>query len=82
MYISENYIVFPEGDVQEIGVELAFNALVDINGNRLPLPLASSRIIAYRVVKIRREEGKGCTRSFHYLELVPTAELYSSSSSE
>ena len=77
MFMVENYIVFPEGDVQEVGVELPFDALVDLNGKRLELPLASPRIIAYRIVKIRREEEKGVKRSFHYLELVPAAELIS-----
>ena len=76
MYLSENYIVFPEGETQEVGKPLAFDALVDLNGVELEFPLASPRIIAYRVVKIRREEGKGGTRSFHYLELVSAAELH------
>ena len=77
MFIVENYIVFPEGDCQEIGEELPFDALVDLNGNRLEPPLASPRIIAFRVVKIRREEERGIQRSFHYLELVSAAELLS-----
>lgn len=50
-------------------------SLVDINGRPLELPLPTARMIAYRVVKIRREEGKGETIIYHYLELVPAAEL-------
>jgi hypothetical protein len=75
MYLSENYIVFPEGDSQEIGSELPFDALVDLNGNPIGLPLPDFRVIAYRVVKIRREESTGIRRSYHYLELVPASEL-------
>ena len=75
MYMFENYIVFPEGDTQEIVSDLPFDALVDLNGKLLGLPLPSCRMIAYRVIKIRREEGKGLQRSFHYLELVPPTEL-------
>ena len=75
MFMSENYIVFPEGETQEIPDSLSFDALVDLNGRPLRRPLPTPRMIAYRVVKIRREEGKGFERSFYYLELVPAAEL-------
>ena len=76
MFMSENYIVFPEGDTQEIDAELPFDALVDLNGKPLALPLADFRVIAYRVVKIRREEATGIRRAMHYLELVPASELF------
>lgn len=75
MLTRENYLVFPEGEVQEIGRGLPFDALVDLNGRPLSPPLPTMRMIAYRVVKIRREEGKGLERSWHYLELVPASEL-------
>ena len=75
MFIRENYIVFPEGEIQEIEGPLPFDALVDLNGRPLATPLRTNRIIAYRVVKIRRDEGKGGEASWHYLELVPAHEL-------
>jgi len=75
MVISESYIVYPGGESQEIESDLPFDALVDLNGRQLPLPLPTPRMIAYRVVKIRREEGTGFQRSWHHLELVPASEL-------
>jgi len=75
MFIRECFIVYPEGEVQEIPSPLPFNALVDLNGRPLALPLATHRQIAYRVVKIRREEAKGGETVWHHLELVPAAEL-------
>ena len=77
MFVCENFIVFPEGEVQEIDLSLPFDALVDLNGRPLAPPLPTTRMIAYRVVKIRRDEGKGGTASYHYLELVPAQELAS-----
>lgn len=75
MLLTESYVVFPEGELQEVQGELPFDALVDLNGRVLSPPLPTHRMIAYRVVKIRREEGKGMNRSYHYLELVPSADL-------
>lgn len=77
MQLSENYVIFPEGEAQEIDRGLPFDALVDLNGRQLAPPLPTHRMIAYRVVKIRREEGRGISRSYHYLELVPASELAS-----
>jgi hypothetical protein len=75
MLIRENYIVFPEGELQEIDTPLSIDALVDLNGRPLALPIPSPRMIAYRVVKIRRREGRGSEASYHFLELVPASEL-------
>lgn len=73
----ENFIVYPEGEVQEIAGPLRLDQLVDLNGLPLPLPLRNARLIAYRVVKIRRQEERGEEASFYYLELVPARELAS-----
>ncbi|MGO8695085.1 MAG: hypothetical protein ACLQMF_15600 [Rectinemataceae bacterium] len=75
MTLYELYIVFPDGDNQEIESDLRIDDLVDLNGLRLELPLASPRMIAYRVVKIRHHEEQGIYSVYHYLELVPAAEL-------
>jgi hypothetical protein len=75
MVYPEFYAVFPDGDVQEIGGPLRIDSLVDLNGRPLALPLATSRMIAYRVVKIRKKEERGEEASYHYLELVPATEL-------
>jgi hypothetical protein len=81
MTIDEYYIVYPEGESQEIEAQLRINELVDLNGRPIPLPLPSPRVIAYRVVKIRHTEERGTHAVFHYVELVPARELVSYSSS-
>jgi hypothetical protein len=76
MFTNEFFIVFPEGDVQEIRGRLAINDIVDINGSRLPLPLPTNKMIAFRVGKIRTDERKGGTETYHYLELLSAGELF------
>ncbi len=74
-------ILYPEGDSREIEHELRVNQFVDLNGNPLPLPLPSSRMIVYRVWKVstetteRHEENVSC-----HLELVTRPELESATS--
>jgi len=75
MFIAEYFIVFPEGDTQEIHGRLALNQLVDLNGNPLELPLPTNRMIVFRVVKIKTNEYKGGTETFHFLEQVSAREL-------
>jgi hypothetical protein len=75
MTIDEYYLVYPEGESQELQAPLRIDELVDLNGIPLALPLASPRIIAYRVIKIRHSEERGVHSVFHYVELVPAYEL-------
>lgn len=75
MTIDEYYIVYPEGESQEIEFPLRIDQLVDLNGRPLPLPLSSPRIIAYRIVKIRHLEERGVHSALYYAELVSAAEL-------
>ena len=75
MFISEYFIVFPEGDSQEIRGRLSINQLVDLNGNPLDLPLPTSRMIVFRVAKIKTNEYKGGNETYHYLEQVSAGEL-------
>ncbi len=75
MTTSEYFAVFPDGDRQELDYPLRIDALVDLNARPLPLPLPTNRIIAYRVVKIRKQESRGEETTLHYLELVPADEL-------
>jgi hypothetical protein len=77
MVTNEYFIVFPEGDVQEIGGRLSVNDVVDINGRPLALPLATNRMIAFRVSRIRVSENRGGTETFHHLELLSARELLS-----
>ena len=82
MTIDEYYIVYPEGELQELPGPLRIDELVDLNGRHLALPLPSPRIIAFRVTKIRHVEERGVHQVLHYVELVSAYELaaYSSSS--
>ena len=75
MLIPEFFIVFPEGDVQEIQGRLPFNALVDMNGYVLYPPLPTNKMIVFRVNGIKTEEKKGSSDTFHFLELLSAEEL-------
>jgi len=75
MFISEYFIVFPDGDIQEIQGRLPFNALVDMNGNILPLPLPTNKMIVYKVDAIKTEEKKGLSQTYHFMELLSVEEL-------
>jgi hypothetical protein len=75
MFISEYFIVFPEGDIQEIRGRLPFNAIVDMNGNVLSPPLPTNKMIAFRVTRIKTEEQKRSSETYHFLELLSADEL-------
>ncbi len=75
MYIVESKIIYPEGDSQEIKHRLYINQLVDLNGYPLRLPLPTTRMIVYRVQKIKKDYYKGGETINYYLELVTRYEL-------
>ena len=75
MFMSEYFIVFPEGDTQEIRGRLMINQMVDMNGNPLDLPLPTNRMIVFRVAKIKTNEYKGGSETYHFLEQVSAREL-------
>ncbi len=68
-------IVYPEGDSREIGHDLRVNQLVDLNGNPLPVPLRSARMIVYRVWKVTTQAERHEESVFYHLELVTRPEL-------
>ncbi|MDR0877702.1 MAG: hypothetical protein LBN21_06590 [Treponema sp.] len=75
MFMQEYFIVFPEGDVQEIPGRLPINEIVDVNGKRLPLPLPTNKMIAFQVTRIQTKENKGGNETYHHLELLTAEEL-------
>jgi hypothetical protein len=75
MFMNEFFVVFPEGDVQEIPGRLPINGLVDINGGILSPPLPTNRMIVFRVSKITVKENRGGNEIFHFLELMSAKEL-------
>jgi hypothetical protein len=73
---TTRFLVYPEdGDQIEIDYEPPFNQPLDINGHRLLLPLKNTRIIAYEVYSVKRQEAQGETIIYYLLELIPPAEL-------
>jgi hypothetical protein len=75
MFNEEHFIVFPEGDIQEVGARLRIGTLVDVNGNPLVLPLASARSLAFQVSRISVRENRGGNEVYHYLDLMTVEEL-------
>ena len=76
MFLESFYLVYPEGEIQEISNRLGFNMIVDMNGNPLELPIRTHRMIVYRVYKIRQNEKRGEKETFYHLELVRGEELF------
>ena len=75
MELRTRLIAYPEGDSLEIEHDLRVNQLVDLNGIPLPLPLPTSRMIAYRVFRKSTEIVRKEEIVTYYLELVPAATL-------
>lgn len=74
--ISEaTYIVYPEGDTQEISHHLQINQLTDLNGFPLRMPIPTTKMIVYRVYKKTTKEAPGEIGIFFHLELVGIDEL-------
>ena len=75
MFMTEYFIVYPDGDSQEIQGRLMLNQLVDANGNPLNLPLPTNRMLVFRVEKIKTKDYKGGSETYHYLEQLSAREL-------
>ncbi len=73
--LRTNLIVYPDGDSQEIEHTLRVNELVDLNGNPLPVPLPTERMIVYRVWKISTNAERHTEQTYFHLELVRNPEL-------
>lgn len=75
MINPEFYLVFPEGDRQEVRHRLRINQLVDMNGFPVSLPLATPKTIVYRVVKVTNREDIREPETLYYLEQLVFEEL-------
>jgi hypothetical protein len=73
--IETRFIVYPEGDTREIEHALRVNALVDLNGGPLALPLPSARMIVYRVWKVTTSAERHEQSVSYHLEQVTRPEL-------
>ena len=77
MTLYEYYMVFPDGDMQEIAQPLSIGTLFDMNGNRLTPPLPTNRMIVYEVCGKRTREEKGITATYYTMEQLTADELLS-----
>lgn len=75
MTLYEYYMVFPDGDTQEISEALAIGSLYDINGNRLIPPLSTNKMIVYQVCGKRTREERGIVTIYYILEQLDATEL-------
>lgn len=73
--IETRFIVYPEGDSREIDHALGVNALVDLNGRPLAIPLPTPRMIVYRVWKITTSSQRHEQSVSYHLERVDRPEL-------
>ena len=75
MTLYEYYMVFPDGDMQEVSDELMVGSLYDINGRRLMPPLPTNKMIVYQVCGKRTREERGIVATYYALEQLDAAEL-------
>ena len=75
MTLYEYYMVFPDGDTQEISGALAIGSLYDMNGNRLTPPLPTNKMIVYQVCGKRTHEERGIVTIYYILEQLDAVEL-------
>ena len=68
MKYDTRIVVYPEGDTQEIEWQLSFHQVVDVSGRPLRLPVASERMLAYRVCRISSEENRNEYVTRYFLE--------------
>lgn len=77
MILEENYLVYPDGERQEIENSLQMNQVVDMNGRPLSIGFPAPRIIAYRIFRVATREETGFRRRYHYAELLTMEQLES-----
>lgn len=75
MTLYEYYMVFPDGDAQEIYGALEIGSLYDMNGYRLTPPLPTNKMIVYQVCGKRTCEERGIVRISYTMEQLDAAEL-------
>jgi len=75
MTIYEYYMVFPDGDMQEISGVLAIGSLYDMNGQVLKPPLPTHKMIVYEVVGKRSREERGVVTTYYLMNQLSADEL-------
>ncbi len=75
MTLYEYYIVFPDGEEQEIFNPISVGKLLDMNGRPLPDRLPSNMMLVYQVVAKRTMESRGIVKVYYSLEQLDANEL-------
>ncbi|QEJ94049.1 hypothetical protein [Treponema phagedenis] len=75
MILYEYYLVFPDGERQEIPYPVQVYSLVDMNGRALNIPLPTNKMLAYQVSGKRTFEERGIVQTFYLLEQLDANEL-------
>jgi len=75
MTLYEYYMVFPDGDRQEITRPLSLGLLFDMHGNPLIPPLPTHRMLVYKVCGKRTREERGITETYYLMEQLSADEL-------
>lgn len=75
MTLYEYYIIFPDGEKQEINHPLNVGMLIDVNGNILPEKLKTNKTLAYQISSKRTLEQNGIVQTIYMLEQLSADEL-------
>jgi|GEM_PF-187503 hypothetical protein len=75
MTLYEYYMIFPDGDAQEISGALEIGSLYDMNGYPLTPPLPTNKMIVYQVCGKRTREERGIVRISYTMEQLDAMEL-------
>lgn len=77
MTLHTSFLIYPDGDSQEVETTLRIDQLVDINGFPIQDPIPTHKMIVYRVQKIVKSEDRGEAITRYFLELIKGDELLS-----
>ena len=75
MTLYEYYIIYPDGEKQEISGPVSIGTFLDINGNQLPHQLPTNKMIVYQVQSKRTIENRGIVQIMYVVEQLEAEEL-------
>ncbi|UTY28278.1 hypothetical protein [Treponema putidum] len=75
MTLYEYYIIYPDGEKQEISGPVSIGAFLDINGNELPRRLPTNKMIVYQIQGKQTREERGIVQTVYILEQLNAEEL-------
>ena len=75
MTLYEYYIIYPDGENQDISGPVSIGTFLDINGNQLPQRLPTNKMIVYQVQSKRTIENRGIVQIIYVVEQLDAQEL-------